>query len=104
MAEQQESMKEIVAALQDSEKGKSASLVSLLAQHQERSPAELPTTKSEVHICTCFRAADFASLGCMACEQQQSSRKPSPALLAFVRPYKDYITSLILITREACHD
>ena len=48
MAEQHEGMKEIVAALQDSDKGKSASLASLLAQHQERYPADLLTTKSEV--------------------------------------------------------
>ena len=48
MAEQHESMKEIVAALQDSDKGKSASLASLLAQHQERNPAELLISKPEV--------------------------------------------------------
>lgn len=51
MADQHESMKEIVAALQDSDKGKSASLASLLAQHQERNPAELLTSQSEVIIC-----------------------------------------------------
>lgn len=48
MADQHESMKEIVAALHDSDKGKGASLASLLAQHQERGPAELLTHKSEV--------------------------------------------------------
>lgn len=50
MGEQHESMKEIVAALQDSDKGKSASLASLLAQNQERNPAELLTSKSEVAL------------------------------------------------------
>ena len=48
MAEQHESMKEVVAALQDSERGKHASLASLVAQFQERNPAELVTSKSEV--------------------------------------------------------
>lgn len=48
MAEQHESMKEIVAALQDSDKGKSASLASLLAQYQEKNPVELLTSKDEV--------------------------------------------------------
>ena len=48
MAEQHESMKEVVAALQDSERGKHASLASLVAQFQEKHPAELVTSKSEV--------------------------------------------------------
>lgn len=82
MAEQYEAMKEVVAALQDSERGKHASLASLLAQHQERNSAEVATTKSEVrcvshrgcaqwlgfsrpsaHGCQ-FEAPVFTMLGC----------------------------------------
>ena len=61
MSEQHESMKEIVAALQDSDKGKSASLASLLAQHQERNPAELLTTKSEVRRLFYSYSRDFVT-------------------------------------------
>ena len=49
MAAQHEQMKEVVAALQDSERGKPGSLASLLAQHAERHASKiLPHEKSEV--------------------------------------------------------
>ena len=72
MAEQHESMKEVVAALQDSDKGKSASLASLLAQHQERNPAELLTTKSEVNCCWISNPCVFHSfLSALLCRGMQ---------------------------------
>ena len=47
---QHEALKELVAAVQDAERGRSASLASLLAQYSEKSPAEVLSTKTEVCI------------------------------------------------------
>ena len=46
--QQHDALKEIVAALQDAERGRSATLASLLAQYTERSPGETLASKSEV--------------------------------------------------------
>jgi len=79
MADQHETMKEIVAALQDSDKGKSASLASLLAQHQERNPAELVSTKTEIAMLRAENARLLEKLRVMEEEVTRSRNHHEPA-------------------------